>query len=157
MSPAGRRKVPLGKLLVSSAAVAGMVGPSVFDWNESHIFNATWPPHAKFHNAQTMSSGVVLGLATLFHLWRPHSTRASLDAAAITASTYYVSQLTAGLYPGTASVDPPGEDSWPQLRYTVPILAVVALGYAIERSEARPGRSWLPPRPASRVSPGRGW
>jgi hypothetical protein len=131
------QKLPLGKLLISSAAVAGMVGPYIFDWNETHIFNATWPPHAKFHNAQTMSSGVALGLATLFHLWRPGSSRESLDSAAITASAYYVSQLTAGLYPGTATVDPPGEDNWPQLKYTLPILAAVGLGYAMERLKAR--------------------
>ena len=131
------QRLPLGKLLISSTAVAGMVGPYLFDWNETHIFNATWPPHAKFHNAQTMSSGVVLGLATLFHLWRPGSSRESLDSAAITASTYYVSQLTAGLYPGTATVDPPGDDNWPQLKYTLPILAAVGLGYALERLRTR--------------------
>ena len=71
MRSAQIQKLPLGKLLISSAAAAGMVGPYLFDWNETHIFNATWPPHAKFHNAQTMSSGVVLGLATLFQLDTP--------------------------------------------------------------------------------------
>ena len=137
MRSARTRKLPLGKLLISSAAVAGMADPYLFDWNETHIFNAAWPPHAKFHNAQTMSSGVVLGLATLFQLWRPGSSQQSLDSAAIAASTYDVSQLTAGLYPGTATVDPPGEDNWPQPKYTLPILAVVALGCAIERRGAR--------------------
>ena len=47
----------LGALLISSTAVATMVGPFVFDFIETHIYNDTWPPHAKFHNAQTMSSG----------------------------------------------------------------------------------------------------
>jgi hypothetical protein len=136
MTRARIQKLPLGKLLISSTAVAGMIGPYLFDWNDTHIFNAMWPPHAKFHNAQTMSSGVVLGLATLFHLWRPGSSRQSLDSAAITASTYYVSQLSAALYPGTASADPPREDSWAQLQYTLPILAAVGLGYAIERRRA---------------------
>ncbi len=129
--------LPLGRLLISSAAVAGIAGPYLFDWNESHIFNETWPPHAKFHNAQTMSSGVLLGMTALYQLWRPGSTRESVDSAAIAASTYYVAQLTSGLYPGTATVDPPGEDSWPQLKYTLPILGVVAVGWAVERLASR--------------------
>jgi hypothetical protein len=133
------RSAPLGKLLISATAVATMIGPYVFDFNETHIFNENWPPHAKFHNAQTMSSGVVLSLATLYQLWRSaepagSSARASLDSAVISASTYWVAQLSARLYPGTASVDPPGEDNWPQLKFTLPILGSIGLGYLLERA-----------------------
>jgi hypothetical protein len=66
-------------------------------------------------------------------LWRPGYSRASLDSAAISASTYWLTQLSAGLYPGTASVDPPGEDNWPQLKFALPILGAIALGYLTER------------------------
>jgi hypothetical protein len=133
MSTLNRRLLPVGKVLISATAVATMIGPYVFDFNETHIFNEQWPPHAKFHNAQTMSSGVALSLATLYHLWRPGASRASLNSAAITASIYWISQLSAGLYPGTASVDPPGEDSWPQLKFALPILGSIGLGYLLER------------------------
>jgi hypothetical protein len=133
------RSVPFGKLLISATAVAGMIGPYVFDFNETHIFNDHWPPHAKFHNAQTMSSGVALSLATLYQLWRSaepagSSARASLDSAMISASIYWVAQLSARFYPGTASVDPPGEDNWPQLKFTLPILGSIGLGYVLERA-----------------------
>lgn len=46
----------LGKVLISTTAAAQMVGPFVFDFNETHLYNPSWPPHAEFHNAQTMSS-----------------------------------------------------------------------------------------------------
>ena len=123
----------VGKTLVSATAVAQMIGPFVFDFNETHIYNPSWPPHAKFHNAQTMSSGVALSAATLVNLWRPGSGRVGLDAAALSASVYWVSQLSAFFYPGTASVDPPAKDEWPQLRYTLPILTVIGTGYALAR------------------------
>jgi hypothetical protein len=32
------------------------VGSYVFDWNDTHIYNLEWTAHAKFHNAQTMST-----------------------------------------------------------------------------------------------------
>jgi len=123
----------VGKLLISATAVGQMIGPYLFDFNRTHIYNESWPPHAKFHNAQTMSSGVALSVATLVNLWRPGSGRVGLDAAALSASVYWVSQLSAVLYPGTASVDPPGEDNWPQLRFTIPILAAIGTGYALSR------------------------
>lgn len=125
----------LGKALISATAVARMVGPFVFDFNETHVYNKSWPPHAKFHNAQTMSSGVALSVATLVNLWRPGSGRVGVDAAALSASVYWVSQLSAFFYPGTASVDPPGKDNWPQLRFTIPILTVIGTGWALTRRE----------------------
>jgi hypothetical protein len=123
----------IGKALISVTAVAQSVGPYIFDFNETHIYNESWPPHAKFHNAQTMSSGVALSVATLINLWRPTSGRVGVDAAALSASVYFVSQLSAFFYPGTASVDPPGKDNWPQLRYTLPILAAIGAGWALAR------------------------
>jgi len=44
-----------------------------------------------------------------------------------------VSQLTAGLYPGTATADPPRADNWTQLWTTLPVLGLVGLGYVLER------------------------
>jgi hypothetical protein len=133
-APAARAASTIvGKTLISATALGQMIGPFVFDFNDTHIYNASWPPHAKFHNAQTMSSGVALSAATLVNLWRPGSGRVGLDAAALSASVYWVSQLSAFLYPGTASVDPPGKDTWPQLRYTIPILTTIATGYALAR------------------------
>jgi hypothetical protein len=79
-------KFPVGKVLISLSAAGTMVGAYIADWNETHIHNPTWPPHAKFHNAQTMSMGVALGAAALRYLWKPNQTRASLDAAAVIAS-----------------------------------------------------------------------
>ncbi|SEF24452.1 hypothetical protein SAMN05421837_102714 [Amycolatopsis pretoriensis] len=128
-----RRRLPLGRVLISLSAAGTLIGAFAADWNETHIHNPAWPPHAKFHNAQTMSMGAGLGLAGLYHLWKPGRSRASLDSAAIIAGLYGLTQLSAGLYPGTASVDPPGQDNWPQLKYTLPSLGLVLLGYLAER------------------------
>jgi hypothetical protein len=55
-------KFPVGKVLISLSAAGTLIGSYVADWNETHIHNPTWPPHAKFHNAQTMSMGAALSL-----------------------------------------------------------------------------------------------
>jgi hypothetical protein len=95
----------------------------------THIHNPAWPPHAKFPNAQTMSMGGV----TLLHLWRlACTTRATLDAAAVTAALYWVTQISALAYPGAKAVDPPGQGFFPQKVAALPALALAGLGYAWE-------------------------
>jgi uncharacterized membrane protein YfcA len=133
MSDRSRRKFPWGKVLISASALGTAVGVYVADWNETHIYNPAWPPHAKFHNAQTMSMGVALGAAALYYLWKPGQTRASLATAASIASMYGLTQLSVAFYPGISSVDPPGENTWPQLMTTLPSLGFVLAGYLIER------------------------
>ncbi|KAJ9648787.1 hypothetical protein H2201_005047 [Coniosporium apollinis] len=127
-----------GRLLLTFVALMTSFACFVADWNETHIYNPTWPPHAKFHNGQTMSMGLLLGLATLWYTYRPvgsasrvdriredvkegdarkqwalkvekQKERMSLDTAAVLASLYWVTQLMAFAYPDVAAVDPPGD------------------------------------------------
>jgi len=60
----------LGRVLLTIIAAGNAIGPYIADFNHTHIFNPNWPPHAKFHNGQTMSMGVALGLATFYFTWR---------------------------------------------------------------------------------------
>ncbi|KIW15546.1 hypothetical protein PV08_05594 [Exophiala spinifera] len=57
---------------VCLSLVAGVLGPGCFvaDWSRTHVFNPRWPPHAKFHNGQTMAMGASLALGTLYYTWR---------------------------------------------------------------------------------------
>lgn len=148
-----------GKVLLSLSTLWAAIGPYVFDWNETHIYNPEWPPHAKFHNAQTMSTGVALGVAGLFTTWarRGPWTEERLQVSTAAASLYWITQLSAVLYPGTALFDyapdratdaGPSEHperasniapaAPPRIRGPQPVvasvaLAVNALAYALER------------------------
>lgn len=81
-----------GRILLSIVAAVTSVGTYIADWNETHIYNSTWPPHAKFHNAQTMSMGAALGLTTLYYVWRPVP---DPRTAQLVASLYWVTMLSA--------------------------------------------------------------
>ncbi|MEU0493879.1 DUF6640 family protein [Mycobacterium sp. NPDC006124] len=98
--------ISVGKTLLTLTSTWSAVGSYLFDWNDTHIHNPEWTPHAKFHNAQSMSMGVFLGAPALWALWGrgPWDARA-LTAAAIGASGYWITQLSATLYPGTALFD----------------------------------------------------
>ncbi|MEE4418766.1 MULTISPECIES: DUF6640 family protein [Streptomyces] len=97
----------IGKVMLSLVAVFTGVSPYVADWNETHVLNPLWPAHAKFHNGQTMAMGTLLGLTTLYFVWRRRGdARSHLRAAVVLAALYWVSQAVAIFYPGAAYFDP---------------------------------------------------
>lgn len=132
--PRSKGRFGIGKVLISFVAAETAAGPYMFDWNETHIYNPTWPPHAKFHNTQTMSMGAALASASLWQLWKgSFDAREALDDAAISAALYWVTQISALLYPGSKAVDPPGTARFPQAKFALPSLGLFALGYLLER------------------------
>lgn len=103
-----------GQLALTLVALMTSLGPFIADFNESHVYNPRWMPHAKFHNGQTMSMGALLGLLTLVYTWgdaAPPLRRERLRFAVVLASLYWVTQLMAWFYPGALAVDPPGDVS----------------------------------------------
>jgi hypothetical protein len=75
-----------------------------------HLWNPAWPPHAKFHNGQTMLMGVILGALALVLLFAFRTTPSSLLLAAAFASVYFIAMALAPLLPGTAWSDPEFRD-----------------------------------------------
>ena len=72
-----------------------------------HLYNPAWPPHAKFHNGQTMLMGIVNGtiaLAVLFAFRR--LTLPLFLVATAAASVYWMTMVLAPFFPGTAWFDP---------------------------------------------------
>lgn len=128
-------KTLAARCLFTINAIGFSVGGFIADWNDSHVFNPRWPPHAKFHDGQTLSFGILLALATLFFAWRRSGDRrTNVLAASITGVVLYWAQAGAYAFPGTAWTDPeflgPGqslEDTGPQVYFELLGTAVVAL------------------------------
>lgn len=105
MSP--ERQLTIARIMLTLLAVGTIVSPYLADWNATHIYNPLWPPHAKFHNAQTMVLGAMLGLAALFFTWRSFADqRTGLGTAWLFGGLYWLSQPFAFLFPGVAWTDP---------------------------------------------------
>ncbi len=108
MESQNEQKWTAGRIIISFIALSTMISPYLADWNITHIYNPTWPPHAKFHNAQTMVLGAFLGLLTLYCLWirKNIQEKQRLNEAVILVSLYWLAQFPAILFPGTKLVDP---------------------------------------------------
>ncbi len=100
-------KWTIGKLLISFIGLFTAVSPYLADWNITHIYNPAWPPHAKFHNAQTMVLGAFLGLISFYSLWfrEDLDEKGKVKEASLFAVLYWLAQFPAILFPGTRLTD----------------------------------------------------
>jgi len=82
----------------------------------AHEESGLWPPHAKFHNAQTILLGLGLGILTVILAYRPTSfSFPRLIEASCAASLYWLSMpFLPPLFPGTTWVDPEFRSSTPR-------------------------------------------
>jgi hypothetical protein len=126
----------LGRILLSITGLGQILGPFIADFNETHVKNPRWPPHARFHNGQTMSMGLCLGLATMYYTFRRNASvekeRESLFTAMIFGSVYWVTGLSAILYPGSLAVDPEFGEGFPQFWLFVGLLGCAVVGWGFE-------------------------
>ena len=94
-----------GRALLTLSSIGQIAGTYLADWSSTHLLNPRWPPHARFHNGQTMSMGAALGLLTLYYTWRSYATkeceRQGVGTAMVMGSLYWVTAFSAVLYPGT--------------------------------------------------------
>jgi len=125
-----------GRICLSLVALSTSVSCYIADWSETHVKNPRWPPHARFHNAQTMSTGLALGLLTGYYTWRPArdvvAARDSITSAAIVGSLYWVTAMSAILYPGTKWVDPEFGEGAPQAPVFLLHAVVAWVGWWLE-------------------------
>ena len=128
--------------IVSLVALTTLIGPYAADWNNTHIYNIRWPPHAKFHNAQTMLLGTLLALGALWYTWKPvldiSIKKNNFNVALFLASAYWVTQSLSILFPGTGFTDPefgaiPKFVGIPaQLMFDIPIFILLLVAYYLK-------------------------
>jgi hypothetical protein len=101
-------KMPLSsRLIFVLLAILLPLGSHLADFNRTHIFNPNWPPHAKFHGGQTLMFSWLLGICSVFFSWRKSEDRlTTILAASFFAAVYWIAQIGAIFYPGTAVFDP---------------------------------------------------
>ena len=150
----------IAKWIVAIVAVYGF-GGYVFDavlptTAKQHQRNPAWPPHAKFHNAQTMLMGIGLGFLSLDLLFgiRPLTFPIFLIAV-VTAGMYFLTMSLATIFPGTAWLDPEFAPNTPRplglhpqqivsyVLLALLVFAVILAGSQIARQPDSPAISYI--------------
>ena len=62
-------KVMFAKILISLGVLIYLVVIPFLEINASHVFNAQWPAHAKFHEVWQLTTHILLGVLALWLTW----------------------------------------------------------------------------------------
>lgn len=119
----------LSQAVVGAALIATGGGPMLADCviprsAHQHLRNPDWPPHAKFHDAQYVTIGMLSGAYGLRLLLRRDAQRGEFYTAAAIAAVPWLGMLGATLFPGTALSDPEFEGTEPKVLGMHPQLAL---------------------------------
>jgi hypothetical protein len=118
------------------------------DWNKTHIFNPTWPPHARFHAADMSVIVWSIAAIAIWLLWRRTTepgvgTRVALLVSfALWSPFLYVTLLVPGTSlwvvgtPPAAAPKIAGMIIEPQVVLAILFLLLTAWGYWLARSSA---------------------
>ena len=136
-----------GRALLTLTSLSTLCSAYLADWNETHIHNPNWPPHAKFHDAQYIAMGALTGGIGLRVLLRRHGdAQTNLRQAAALGSVPWLGMWAALMFPGTAATDPEFESTEPRVLGMHPqlVLALVVQGalstaVTVEGARARGG------------------
>jgi hypothetical protein len=97
----------VSRILFCFVSIYLVVGAHIADYSRSHLLDPRWPPHAKFHDGQTLMFSIFLAALTIFFAVRKtQDKRTALIATTSFAALYWVTQAMAIVYPGTAFMDP---------------------------------------------------
>ncbi|KAK9780079.1 hypothetical protein AB5N19_07788 [Seiridium cardinale] len=127
-----------GRILLTVDALGLSLGTLKADYfSHTHMYNPNWPPHAKFHNAQTVGLACFLAAATLYYSWRkaqsPQLHREYMKIAGFVGSIYWIAGLLSILPEGTMGVDPEfGGPAFPQKYVFTPFLLCGLIGAWLE-------------------------
>jgi len=138
-------RMPLfSRVLFCFVSVYLVVGAHIADYSRSHLLDPRWPPHAKFHDGQTLMFSIFLAALTIFFAnWKTQDRNASLIATTSFAALYWVTQALAIVYPGTAFVDPEFDTPRAYLlglpaQATIDIVALFLIAVALYLAVRRP-------------------
>ena len=74
----------LSKYLISFSTLWYGIIPLIADLTESHLHNANWTPHSKFHLAWLLSTSTLISIYFMYLKWNKYSTiQAALNGLCI--------------------------------------------------------------------------
>ena len=132
-----------GRALLRVIATMTMIGGFAADWNRTHLFNARWPPHAKFHDAMTICLAFFLGGIGLLLLRRAAIDKASLALGALLPGIFWFSQMLSFAFPNTGGLDAEFPELIPrvgslalnELPFSILLVFFTAVGFVLSRQE----------------------
>lgn len=145
------QRATVGRILISIVALETGLGSTIADFNTSHVFNAAWNEHSRFHAAVGVFVSIGLMILALVCAWRRRGDeRFNLQMSAWLAALFMGSFIPSGFLPGSGYEEPGLPRPLvlglmaPQLLMALVSMLLVALGYWLARPPVDPTRTTSP-------------
>jgi hypothetical protein len=131
------KRARIGRGLVTFVALFWALGAIAADFNETHVFNTQWLPHARFHAAFQLVCAACTCVIAIRLTWSRDLRRGAL-LAAIYPAAFFVTPLVPGVSfsdpgrPAPAIAGLPG-----QLVLAVVTVSLLVLGYVLASGTER--------------------
>lgn len=122
------------KLMVSVGFLFIAVGLPALEVSPTHVFNPTWPPHARFHEVWQLLTNAGVAAVGLWLVWRRGDVRLAGVLGALVMGGAVAASSLGGLYGGAIVYEggPSAQALGMHVAILVPaVLLVVFLGAAV--------------------------
>ncbi|WP_281862887.1 DUF6640 family protein [Planomicrobium okeanokoites] len=132
-----------GRLVLGTIAAFTAIGGFLADWNKTHIFNPNWPPHAKFHDAMSITLGSFLGTTSLYFLLRKsRDEKQDLQLSVMLPAFFWMSMGTSYVFPGAKGLEAEFPNRVPRIGNfwvsenvaAATMLTLLGIGYSLEHA-----------------------
>lgn len=136
-----KKRLSTGKIILGSVAVFTVLGGFIADMNKTHMKNPDWPPHAKFHDATSITLGAFLGTASLYFLSRKtFDSYQDIQLSALLPSMFWAAQGASFFYPQASGMEaefpqyvPKVQGLWINEKFaSIAMLSLIGAGYTLE-------------------------
>lgn len=136
-----KKSMSTGKMILGTVAALTAAGGFIADMNKTHMNNPEWPPHAKFHDAMSITLGTFLGTASLYFLMRKSfNQKQDTNLSAMLPSMFWAAQGISFVYPRAKGLEaefpyliPRVKGVWLDEKFvSLAMLALTGIGYTIE-------------------------
>lgn len=91
----------VAKWLVTFGILLYGVAVPYLELNDTHLFNAAWPTHARLHEAWQLTTNSLLGAWALWQVWGRNQTRAPALVGLAIMGGFLLSYLLGPVYGGS--------------------------------------------------------
>ncbi|MCC2618127.1 hypothetical protein LJ739_17865 [Aestuariibacter halophilus] len=95
-------KAPLSsKVMITIGVFFYLVVIPYLETNQSHVFNQTWPPHARFHEVWQLFTHCALGIVALWLTWHRQAIAMAATLSTCIMGGVLVAHAMSGEYGGS--------------------------------------------------------
>lgn len=129
----------ISRILITICVFIFAVVIPILEVNASHVFNASWPAHAKFHEVWQLITNCGIGLLCLWLVWLKNNVQLASCLVGVVMGSILVAHALEGFYGGSVLSGNVSKIilGMELVAFTASVTVAIAIGAAILESRTK--------------------